>query len=188
MRTFVLYARKAKTDNAFNINDLPSEGRMDLVCRCISSCMFLSYKKREKVRLYVVLNGPPKAPITLCFTEKSNFYPDERSIAKLIKKLLSSKITKEWKEQDGILIAKKSFQELVKELEGNFYVLHEKGKVVKNIKDAPVFILGDNRGIPKNEEKNVLRKGEKISLGKNRYLASSCISVLHWLCDQYEIN
>lgn len=188
MRTFVLYARKAKTDGKFNINDLASAGRMDLVCRCVSACMFLSYKKRENTRMYVILNGPPKGPITLCFNKNSNFYPDEITIAKLIKGVLSKKIGKEWEERNSVLVAQKSFQKLIEELEGNLYVLHEKGKEVKNIKDNPIFILGDNLGIPKNEEKRVLTKGEKISIGKQKYLASSCISVLNWLCDQYEIN
>ena len=47
----------------------------------------------------------------------------------------------------------------------------------------PVFVLGDNHGIPKNDEKFVLREANKISLGKESYLASSCISVLNWVCD-----
>ena len=85
MRTFILYARKARSDANFKINDLPSYGRMDLVCRCISSCLFLSYKKREKIKLYVVFNGPPRGPVTICFDGKPNFYPDERSTAKICK-------------------------------------------------------------------------------------------------------
>ncbi len=188
MRSFVLYSRRGKTSGNFDIENLSSEGRMDLICRCISSSMFLSYKKRENTRVYVVLNGPPNPPITVCFTENSNFYPDERSTAKLIKKILSSKIEREWKEVDGVMVAKKSFQEIVSGLAGNLYILHEKGKPIKHIKENPVFILGDNIGIPKKEENRILEKGEKISLGKTKYLTSSCIAVLNWLCDNYEVD
>lgn len=188
MRTFVLYTRKARTDGKINLDDLPSSGRLDLVCRAVSSCLFLSYNKRETIRLFVVFNGPPDSPVTLCFTDKANFYPDERSIAEIIKNILSSSKTKEWEDRDGILVAQKSFQELIDELEGNVYVLHEKGDELKKIKKNPIFILGDNLGIPKNEEKRVLNNGEKISLGKNKYLTSTCISILNWLCDHNEIE
>ncbi|NIO44485.1 MAG: tRNA (pseudouridine(54)-N(1))-methyltransferase TrmY, partial [Candidatus Aenigmarchaeota archaeon] len=45
MRTFVLYARKARSDNKFKIEDLiDSGGRMDVVCSCIVSALWLSHK------------------------------------------------------------------------------------------------------------------------------------------------
>jgi len=188
MRTFILYARKARTDNKFDLDDLPSAGRMDLVCRCITSVLFLSYQKRRNVRIFVVLNGKPKPPVAICFNENTNVYLDERSVAKLIKKSLSTRFDKEWKESNGVLISRKSFQEVIKELEGNFYILHEKGKTIKNLKNKPIFVIGDNWGMPKNDEKFALRYGEKISLGKKSYLASTCISVLNWICDKNEIN
>ncbi len=183
MRTFVLYAR-GRTDSRFDLEDLPSAGRMDLVCRCVSSALFLSYRMRKDARIFVVLNGPPNPPVTVCFDGNSKFYPDERSIASVIKKLLSSKFDKEWKEIDESLIARKSFQEVVRGLEGNFYVLHEKGKEMNEVKENPVFVLGDNQGIPKKDEEFALRKGCKISLGKESYLSSACITVLNWICDK----
>ncbi len=189
MRTFVLYTR-GKTDSGFKLEDLPSAGRIDLICRCITSALFLSYKMRKGNRIFVVLNGPPRPPVTLCFNENSNFYPDERSIALVIKKLLSLEFDKEWKEFENSLVSKRSFQEIIRELNGNFYVLHEKGKDLNEveIRENPVFVLGDNKGIPKNDEKIVLRRGEKISLGKESYLSSSCISILNWICDRKGIS
>jgi len=187
MRTFVLYSR-GRTDSRFKLEDLPSSGRMDLICRCITSVLFLSYKMRKNTRIFVVLNGPPKPPVTICFNENSSFCPDERSIALIIKKILSLKLDKEWKKFKNSLVSKKSFQEVIGELNGNFYVLHEKGKDVNEIKENPIFVLGDNKGIPKNDEKFVLRKGEKISLGKQSYLSSMCVSVLNWVCDREGIS
>jgi tRNA (pseudouridine54-N1)-methyltransferase len=183
MRTFVLYAR-GTTDSKFDVCNLPAAGRMDLICRCISSALYLSYSMREDARIFVVLNGPPSPPITICFDGKSSFYTDEKSIASLIKAILSSDIGKEWKKTESCMVARKSFQEVLGELDGNVYVLDETGKNIGKIKDNPIFVLGDNMGIPKNDEKFALRKGEKTSLGKNSYLASSCISILNWMCDK----
>lgn len=192
MRTFVLFSRKARTDSNFKLNDLISAGRMDLVCRCITSALWLSHNVRENVRIFVVLNGPPKPPVTICFhgSKLSKIYVDERTNAKIIKKLLSLKFDKEWLEINAIKIARKSFQEVLSELNGKNYVLHEKGEFIENVKieNNPVFILGDNIGLPKNEERFALRNGIKISLGKNIYLASSCIAIINWICDKNAIN
>jgi len=188
MRTFVLYARKARTDSKFRIDDLINAGRMDLVCRCISSALWLSHNVREDTRIFVVLNGPPKPPVTICFqgSKLSKVYVDEVTNAKWIKKILSMKFGKEWLEIDAAKVARKSFQEVLTELNGKNYVLHEKGEFIDNVKfeNNPIIILGDQIGISKADESFALRNGEKISLGKNVYLASSCISVINWVLDR----
>ena len=43
--------------------------------------------------------------------------------------------------------------------------------------------LGDHVGLPKKAETFALRFGEKISLGKQPYLAASCITVINYLLD-----
>jgi tRNA (pseudouridine54-N1)-methyltransferase len=188
MRTFVLYARKARTDNNFRLDDLINAGRMDLVCRCISSALWLSHNVREDVRIFIVLNGPSNPPVTICFqgSKLSKVYVDEVTNAKWIKKLLSMKFGKDWLDVDATKIARKSFQDILTELNGKAYVLHEKGEFIENVKidKNPSFVLGDQIGLPNKEEKFALRNGEKISLGKNVYLASSCISIINWVCDK----
>ena len=187
MRTFVLYARKARTDNKFEIEDLLNAGRMDVICSCMVSALWLSHKTREDTKFFVVLNGPSNPPVTICFdgSKLLKVYVDEKTNAKWIKKLLSFNISKEWREISGTKVSRKSFQEVLKELNGKVYVLHEKGTPIEKIKieKNPIFILGDNIGLPAEEEEFALRYGEKISLGKNVYLASSCISILNWICD-----
>jgi tRNA (pseudouridine54-N1)-methyltransferase len=163
---------------------------MDVVCRCLTSALLLSYSLRRDTQFYVVLNGPPKPPVSLCFdTEKlKTIFVSERKNAHLIKTVLSEKFDDKWKETDsGIMISKKSFQSLIKELKNKpIYVLHEKGKSIGKIEieKNPVFIVGDHIGLPKKEEKFVLRYAkDKISLGKKSYLASSCITIMNWFCD-----
>ena len=186
MRTFIVYSGKGRTDSNFNVEDLPSSGgRMDLVARCISSALWLSHGIREDTKIFVVLNGLPRPPVTICFDGGAirKISPDERSIAIWIKKALASDFSDWFEFREGITISRKSFQEIVESFKDKpIYVLSEKGKKLK-IKKDPVFILGDNFGLPENEEKFVLKYGKRLSLGKKSYLASSCISVLNWMCD-----
>jgi len=192
MRTFILYARQARTDSNFNIEDLPgSGGRMDLVARCITASLWLSHAIRPDVKFYVVLNGPPNPPVVILFDGAAiqKVSTDERTTALWIKKALMEDFGKEWHTfRPGILVAHKSLQEIIKELKDqNIYVLHENGTNISDvkIKENPVFLLGDHIGIPSKDEKFVLRYAEeKISLGKQVYLASSCISVINWVCDE----
>ena len=192
MRTFILFARKARSDPYFRIDDLPgSGGRMDLVVRSITAALWLSHKIRDDSRIYVVLNGPGDPPVTVCFdgSKIQKVTTDERATAMWIKKVLSEDFGKDWHETyNGIMVAKKSFQELIKELKDKpLYVLHERGKNIDDaeIEDDGVYIFGDHLGIPKKDESFAMRyNAEKISLGKKVYLASSCVAVINWALDQ----
>ncbi len=194
MRVFVLWSHAVTSPN-FTLKDLPSSGkRMDLVARTIVSAMWLSHKLREDTMVYVVLNGSPEPPKTVVFHPGiKRVSPDERSIALWIQKALlkyQGRRDKEWYElNNGILISGRSFQDVIKTLSeeyDTFYLLDQKGKDVEKIelkKDA-VYVLGDHKGIPKNDAMFVLRKGEKISIGKETYLTSSTVSVIQWLLDR----
>jgi tRNA (pseudouridine54-N1)-methyltransferase len=79
---------------------------------------------------------------------------------------------------------------LIEELasEGTFfYILDEKGQAISDVelKEDSVFILGDHLGMPRTEEEFVARfEHEKISLGSISYLASQCITMLHYELDK----
>jgi len=83
---------------------------------------------------------------------------------------------------------KTSFEALIKAkaAESPIYVLEEGGKDVNEttLNENPVFVLGDHVGLPKKVEGFALRYGEKISLGKQPYLAATCITVLNYLLDR----
>jgi len=190
MRTFILFARKGKTDQNFSLEDLPSSGgRMDLIARFITSCMFISHKMRQDTRVFIVLNGPPKAPVTIEVNPSvRKIGVDERSVALWIRKLLE-KLDKKKSVimYNGLRAERTSFQSLIRKLskEGSVYVLHEKGTSIKktSLDKNPIFVIGDSYGLPSKEEKFALRFGKKLSLGKTPYLASSCVSLLHWMID-----
>ena len=189
MKQFILYARKAVTSPDFSLDDLPgSGGRMDLVARCICNALWISHDLRRDSCIHVVACGSPNPPVVISFygNRLRDVSPDERNIAAWIKKALARK-----RKNPGITIRKLSFQQLIEELassEGNFfYILHEKGRDIARVKlkENPVFVLGDHIGLPKKEEKFVERfEHEKISLGTTSYLASQCITVLHYELDK----
>lgn len=188
MKQIILYARKAVTSPEFSLDDLPgSGGRMDLVARCICNALWISHALRRDTCIHVVANGGPKPPVVISFYGDTlrGVSPDERNIAAWIKIALSKK-----RKNPGISIRKISFQQLIAEFtsEGKFlYILHEKGKDISDValKEDSVFVLGDHIGLPRNEEKFVERfEHVKISLGTTSYLASQCITVLHYELDK----
>jgi tRNA (pseudouridine54-N1)-methyltransferase len=189
MKQFILYASKAVTSPDFSLNDLPgSGGRMDLVARCIGNALWLSHDLRRDTCIHVVACGSPPVVISFYGNRLRGVSPDERNIAAWIKKTLAST-----RRNPGITIRKLSFQQLVAELasEGNcFYILQEKGTDIAriNLKEDPVFVLGDHIGLPMEEEKFVERfEHEKISLGATSYLASQCITMVHYELDRLKV-
>jgi len=92
-----------------------------------------------------------------------------------------------WKEPSGISVKKNSLQQLVKQ-KSNIFVLEESGESIKTIDlgESPVFVLGDQVGLPKKDEEFILRYGKKVSIGNRAYLASSCVGIINYILDQRE--
>lgn len=192
MKQFILYTSKAVTSPDFSLDDLPgSGGRMDLVARCICNALWISHDLRRDSCIHVVACGSPNPPVVISFygNRLRDVSPDERNIAAWIKKALAKK-----RKNPGISIRKLSFQQLVEGLAsaGNFfYILHEQGRDISEVKlkvDS-VFVLGDHIGLPEKEEKFVAQfEHDKISLGTTSYLASQCVTVLHYELDKKQIK
>ena len=190
MREFILRALKALTAPNFKLNDLPGAGRMDLVCRCISSALWISNDLRRDTKIHVVLEGPPSPPKAITFDGKElkGVSPDERNIASHIRlalrKGLGLKLNEEVEVWDGIRIAKRSFESLVKEKAKNSQLiyLHPKGKDIREFKFERnvTLVLGDYIGIPRKTEKLLDRIGaERVSVGPLVYFASHCIVIVN---------
>jgi tRNA (pseudouridine54-N1)-methyltransferase len=94
------------------------------------------------------------------------------------------------KTHPGVAATKTSFEAFLrKKAESHpIYVLEEDGKDIceTEIAENPLFVLGDHVGLPKKAETFALRYGEKLSLGKQPYLAASCITVINFLLDKKE--
>jgi tRNA pseudouridine-54 N-methylase len=131
-----------------------------------------------------MLNGPPNPPLHLKIEGETlhDVRTDQETWKQILKKVLAGKT------HPGIATSKTSFETLIKTRakEARIYVLEEGGEDIAKVEfDAkPVFVLGDHVGLPKKAEGFALRHGEKISLGKQPYLAASCITILNYLLDK----
>ena len=189
MREFLLRALKARTDNNFSLDNLPDAGRLDLVARCISSALWLAKGLREDTIIHVNLEGPRYPPKIISFygSKLRGFYFDEKGIAKFIKMALEKGINLKLNEKlevySGIIIAKKSFEQLIKEKQ-NYQIiyLHKKGIDIREFKfkENILIVFGDYIGMPRKTEIFLQRhNAEKVSLGKLDYHASHCIAIVN---------
>jgi tRNA (pseudouridine54-N1)-methyltransferase len=167
MRRFLIIGHKAPTAGEFSLNDLPgSAGRLDVLCRSVNSCFFLSHEFRRDVECFLLLLGEPNPPKTIMISGEEARYlnPDERSAGSLIKKALSipcgDKFTESTK---GIYVRKGGLKELLDEYE--FVVLDENGTDIRDITDMPDnYILSDHMNFTEDEE-SLIKDLPKISAG-----------------------
>jgi len=185
MRMFILYLRKGRTDGNFKI--LRDGGRLDIFYQCTAGALFLSHAIRKDTVFKAILTGPPDPPkiITVDGEKLYDIRMDESTWTPIIKKVLKGG------SHPGISVEKGSFQYVIRNAgeSGNVYVLEERGEDISQVQlgPDPVFVLGDQVGLPKKDEKYALRYGTKISLGRTRYTAAGCIQIInHWL-DRSEI-
>lgn len=179
---FILFSRLGKTDSTFN--NLHDAGRLDIVYECIVGSLFLSHGLRRDVTFHAVLNGPPNPPVHIQINGETLYdvRTDVDTWQGIIRKVLAGK------QHPGINKDKIGFEALLKAKAVNqqIYVLEEDGKNIKDIDlaDNAVYVLGDHVGLPKKAETYALRYGEKVSLGKQPYLAASCITIINYLLDR----
>ena len=183
MREFVLYSRLGRTDSDFT--NLHDAGRLDIVYDCTVTSLFLSHAIRKNVVFDVLLSGPPTPPLHLRIDGATlhDVRTDQHTWENILKKVLSGR------SHPGISADRVSFENMLKiKAEAPrtvIYVLEEKGRNISEIEleENTVFVLGDHIGLPKTVENFALRYAEKISLGKQPYLAASCITILNYLLD-----
>ncbi len=181
MREFIIYSRTGRTDPRFR--NLREAGRLDVVYQSILMALFRSHAMRRDVVFHAILGGPPAPPLELVVDGEKlrDARTDERTWEDILRKVLSGR------EHPGISIKKSSLQQLVKEKK-NIFVLEESGESIRTIDlgENPVFVLGDQVGLPKKDEEFVLRYGKKVSIGEKAYLASACICIINYILDLRE--
>ncbi len=196
---------KAVTDGQFSLNDLPgSAGRMDILCRCVNSALFLSHDLRRDVVIYLVLLGEPEPPKIVKFSGKDVRYlnPDERSSGSLIKKALELKARIRWKESTpGVWVRQGDLEDLLIELNINagednegsvdkdtdnklYYLLEDgadiRDKMEGTLPQRATFILGDHVGMTPDEEQKIMDAGaQSINVGPLSLHADHCIIVVN---------
>jgi tRNA (pseudouridine54-N1)-methyltransferase len=202
MKDFIIIGNKAATGGKISLNDLPgSAGRMDVLCRCITAALFISFGMRRDVMVHLVLKGPPgpEKIVRFCGETLRSLNPDERSSGSLIQKALlidASAVEKE--STPGVFVRTGNLTALLEEMKGTrqIYYLKEDGQDILEMSaeiarslpfNNPAFILGDNQGVFEDDEKAIEEAGaSKLSVGPRSLLSSHCITLLLNMLDRIE--
>lgn len=190
MRQFIVSGHDVPTTPDFSLSDLAGgAGRLDVLCRCVSSAFFLSHAIREDVRTYLVLNDE----FTVRFegSELRRLNPDERSTAALIRKALEEREEAighmEVETSPGVYLSRRGFDPILEAASdsGRVVQLHEEGEPAVEVEPPadPVFVLSDHREFADGEAALLeSRADERVRLGPKRLHANHAITVAHnWL-------
>lgn len=184
MRTFLILGHRAALTPDFTLNDLPgSAGRLDILCRCVTSAFCLSHGIRRDVMVYLILQN--QLVIRLEGARLKHLNPDERSTGALLQKALlahQEHPESEIESTPGIFISKGALPDLlarVKEKE-TVYVLHEEGRPIGEIAlpQEVAFVLSDHCNFQPDEEA-LLKDYSRLSLGPRSLHADHCITIVH---------
>ncbi len=198
MREFVYYSRTAPTSGNFG-EDLQKAGRIDIAVHTVIGVFFLSHKLRSDAKLHLVFAGPPDPtkhlelhPVTEGKTGVDKIYLGKKDVAIILKKMLYKYREGEKREVfPGFWIEKKNLHDTVQELHDagrSLYILDPSGEDIReaDIKDDPVFILGDHKGLPEKEYKRLTRICTPVSIGKRMYFASQAVAIVNNELDRRE--
>ncbi len=199
MREFIYYSRTAPTSGSYIKENLQESGRIDIAIHTVIASFFLSHKIRNDVKLHLIFSGPPTPPrhlelmpVTEGKTGIDKIYLAKTNVSAVLKKMLYKYREGEKREVfPGFSIEKKGFLELVNEFlkeKRNIYILDSDGEDIRKaeIKDNPIFILGDHRGLPLKELKRLKKICKAISLGKKTYFASQTLAIVNNEIDRRE--
>ncbi|EMA28824.1 tRNA (pseudouridine(54)-N(1))-methyltransferase TrmY [Haloarcula japonica] len=187
MRQFVIIGHDAPTTPEFSLDDLAgAAGRLDVLCRCVTSAFFLSHAIREDVRVHLILSD--EYTVTFEGSDLRRLNPDERSTAALIRKALEEReeaighIPVET--SPGVSLTRRGFEGTLDDVasRGTIVQLHEDGDPVVDVAPPsdPVFVLSDHHDF--REEEGVLladHADERVSLGPKALHADHSITVVH---------
>ncbi|MDS0221913.1 tRNA (pseudouridine(54)-N(1))-methyltransferase TrmY [Haloarcula sp. S1AR25-5A] len=187
MRQFVIIGHDAPTTPEFSLDDLAgAAGRLDVLCRCVTSAFFLSHAIREDVRVHLILGE--EYTVTFEGSDLRRLNPDERSTAALIRKALEEReeaighIPVET--SPGVSLTRRGFDGTLDAVarRGTVVQLHEDGDPVVDVDPPsdPVFVLSDHHDF-RDEETDLLADHveERVSLGPAALHADHAITVAH---------
>ncbi len=194
MRTFVTFSRTATTSPAFPKKGLASHtGRLDVIARMLRTALWTEEGIRKDTNFVVTLGGPPNPPLTLFFKgrELEADLSNERLCAEAIRACMKGELK-------GCKAERKGFEEALRGIGLPVYLLSEDGEdvweatpklpaawggggEVWEATPKPPAALG--WGPQHDVELPPSLEAKRISLGPKSYLASHCISYLHYVLD-----
>ncbi|MFY4813832.1 tRNA (pseudouridine(54)-N(1))-methyltransferase TrmY [Haloarcula argentinensis] len=187
MRQFVIIGHDAPTTPEFSLDDLAgAAGRLDVLCRCVTSAFFLSHAIREDVRVHLILAD--EYTVTFEGSDLRRLNPDERSTAALIRKALEEREEAighvPVETSPGVSLTRRGFEGTLDDVarRGTVVQLHEDGDPVVDVAPPsdPVFVLSDHHDF-RDEEAALLadHADERVSIGPKALHADHSITVAH---------
>ena len=187
MRQFVVIGHDAPTTPDFSLDDLAgAAGRLDVLCRCVTSAFFLSHAIREDVCVHLVLAD--EYTVTFEGNELRRLNPDERSTAALVRNALEEREEAighvPVESSPGVSLTRRGFAATLDDVaRGGIVVqLHEDGDPVADVDPPtdPVFVLSDHHEFSDAETDHIERHAaERLSLGPEPLHADHAITVAH---------
>ncbi len=200
MRQFVVIGHDVPTDpDAISLSDVPGAGRLDLLCRCVATGVFLSHGIRESVRVHLVVADE----VTVTFDSDSlrHLHPDERNTAARIRDALAAR-----KDaighmpadvSPGVELRRMGLEATLDRILGDgsgtagrttdpaLVQLHEEGDPLVDAEQPtdPVFVLSDHHDFTDEEEASLSAAAEhRVRVGPEPLHADHAITVVHnWL-------
>lgn len=166
---------------------LMEAGRMDIAIHSFIQGVFLSHDFRKDVKFHFVFYGMPDPPKHIEIQVTDDLGLNKKDIGKIIQKLLYKyKKGEKYQPLPGCFVEKKSFLDVLKELQeqdNEIFILGSKGQNIRKaeISENCVFILGDQEGLPRKETKRLKKSFfiKKISVGPKEYFASQTVAVVN---------
>ena len=187
MRQFLVVGHNAPTAPEFSLDDLAGgAGRLDVLCRCVTSALFLSHSIREAVRVHLVLGDEFTVRFDGATLRRLN--PDERSTAALIRTALEHRkdaighVPAE--STPGVTIRRLGFAATLEDLavDATVVTLHEDGDPAADVDPPadPLFVLSDHRDFTDTESSLLSSTAdERLRLGPEVLHADHAITVAH---------
>lgn len=196
MRQFVVIGHDVPTDSdAVSLSDIPGAGRLDLLCRCVSTGVFLSHGIRESVRVHLVVADA--FTVTFDSDRLRHLHPDERNVAARIRDALDAKADAighmPADVSPGVELRRMGLAATLDRLLGDgrdadgpaLVQLHEDGDPLVDAEspDDPVFVLSDHNDFTDEEAESLADRAERrVRVGPELLHADHTISVVHnWL-------
>jgi len=187
MRQFVVIGHDAPTTPDFSLDDLAgAAGRLDVLCRCVTSAFFLSHAIREDVRVHLALGD--EYTVTFDGASLRRLNPDERSTAALVRNALAEREEAighvPVETSPGVSLTRRGFAATLDDVAGDGTVvqLHEDGDPVVEVDPPadPVFVLSDHHDFRAGETERVVAHADtRLSLGPEPLHADHAITVAH---------
>jgi tRNA (pseudouridine54-N1)-methyltransferase len=187
MRQFLVVGHDAPTTPEFSLDDLAgAAGRLDVLCRCVTSAFFLSHSIREAVRVHLVLGD--EFTVRFDGAELRRLNPDERSTAALIRTALENRADAigqmPAESTPGVTIRRMGFEAILSDLapDATVVTLHEDGDPAVDVDPPadPLFVLSDHRDFSDSESSLLAATAdERLRLGPEVLHADHAITVAH---------